>query len=150
MKTFSAKPNSVAPKWYTIDASQVPLGDLAVKVANVLRGKNKPTYTPHVDTGDYVVVLNAEKIQVSAGKSDQKKIYNYSGYPGGLRERRLADVIATNPCEVVERAVRGMLPKNKLAKTQFAKLKVYAGNEHPHTAQNPEVLVLKQVSQEIK
>ncbi|MDR2538071.1 MAG: 50S ribosomal protein L13 [Bifidobacteriaceae bacterium] len=150
MKTFSAKPNSVKPKWYTIDASQVPLGDLAVKIANVLRGKDKPTYTPHIDTGDYVVVLNASQIQVSAPKAAKKSFYNYSGYPGGLRERKLSDVIVSNPCEVIERAVKGMMPKNKLAKVQFAKLKVYSGSEHPHTAQKPEILELKQVSQEIK
>ncbi len=137
MKTYSAKPHEIEKRWYLVDAEQETLGRLATRIADVLRGKGKPQYTPHIDTGDFVVVVNAEKVRVTGKKLDQKIYYRHSGYPGGLRERTLAEQLARRPEEVLRRAVRGMLPKNRLAAAQLRKLKIYAGPEHPHAAQQP-------------
>jgi large subunit ribosomal protein L13 len=137
MKTYSAKPREIEQGWYLVDAESRTLGRLATEIADLLRGKGKPQYTPHVDTGDFVVVVNAEKIHVTGKKLEQKIYYRHSGYPGGLRERTLAEQLARRPEEVIRKAVKGMLPKNRLAAAQLKKLRVYAGPEHPHTAQNP-------------
>jgi large subunit ribosomal protein L13 len=137
MKTYSAKPREIEQSWYLVDAEGETLGRLATQIADVLRGKRKPAYTPHVDTGDFVVVVNAEKIHVTGNKLEQKIYYRHSGYPGGLRQRTLAEQLQRRPEEVIRKAVKGMLPKNRLAAAQLKKLKVYAGPEHPHEAQNP-------------
>jgi large subunit ribosomal protein L13 len=137
MKTYTAKPREIEQAWHLVDADGEILGRLATEIADTLRGKNKPAYTPHVDTGDFVVVVNAEKVRVTGKKLEQKIYYRHSGYPGGLRERTLAEQLARRPEEVIRKAVKGMLPKNKLAAAQLRKLKVYAGPEHPHAAQNP-------------
>src|SRR5262252_1662092 len=136
MKTYSAKPGEIAREWYVVDAEGQTLGRLATHIADLLRGKGKPAYTPHVDTGDFVVVVNAEKVRVTGKKLEQKIYYRHSGYPGGLRERTLAEQLARRPEEVIRRAVKGMLPKNRLAAAQLRKLKIYAGPNHPHEAQN--------------
>jgi large subunit ribosomal protein L13 len=140
MKTYTAKPGEIERNWYVVDAEAKTLGRLATQIADVLRGKDKPAYTPHVDTGDFVIVVNAEKIHVTGQKLDQKLYYRHSGYPGGLRSRTLREQLERRPEEVLRKAVRGMLPKNKLASAQLRKLKIYAGPEHPHAAQNPEPL----------
>jgi large subunit ribosomal protein L13 len=137
MKTYTAKPREIEQAWRLVDADGQILGRLATEIADTLRGKNKPAYTPHVDTGDFVIVVNAEKVRVTGKKLEQKIYYRHSGYPGGLRERTLAEQLARRPEEVIRKAVKGMLPKNKLAAVQLRKLKVYAGPEHPHAAQNP-------------
>jgi large subunit ribosomal protein L13 len=137
MKTYTAKPREIEQAWRLVDADGQILGRLATEIADTLRGKTKPAYTPHVDTGDFVVVVNAEKVRVTGKKLEQKIYYRHSGYPGGLRERTLAEQLARRPEEVIRKAVKGMLPKNKLAAAQLRKLKVYAGPEHPHAAQNP-------------
>jgi len=137
MKTYTAKPREIEQAWRLVDADGQILGRLATEIADTLRGKNKPAYTPHVDSGDFVIVVNAEKVRVTGKKLDQKIYYRHSGYPGGLRERTLAEQLARRPEEVIRKAVKGMLPKNKLAAAQLRKLKVYAGPEHPHAAQNP-------------
>jgi large subunit ribosomal protein L13 len=139
-KTWNAKPGEVARDWYVVDAEGKTLGRLATRIADTLRGKDKPQYTPHVDTGDFVVVVNAEKIQVTGDKLDQKRYYRHSGYPGGLRSRTLREQLDRRPTEVLRTAVKGMLPKNRLARQQITKLKIYAGPEHPHEAQNPRPL----------
>ena len=144
MKTYSAKPGEIAREWYVVDADGLTLGRLATQIADTLRGKRKPQYTPHVDTGDFVVVINAEKIAVTGAKLDQKRYYRHSGYPGGLRSRTLREQLDRRPTEVIRTAVKGMLPKNRLARQQLTKLKVYAGPEHPHGAQNPKPLNLEQ------
>jgi len=138
MKTYTAKPGEIERHWYVVDAESKTLGRLATQIADVLRGKRKPAYTAHVDTGDFVIVVNAEKIHVTGQKLDQKLYYKHSGYPGGLHSRTLREQLERRPEEVLRRAVRGMLPKNKLASAQLRKLKIYAGPEHPHAAQNPE------------
>jgi large subunit ribosomal protein L13 len=140
MKTYSAKPGEVVRDWYVVDAEGKTLGRLATQIADTLRGKRKPQYTPHVDTGDFVVVVNAEKIQVTGSKLDQKRYYRHSGYPGGLKSRTLREQLERRPEEVLRKAVRGMLPKNRLASKQLLKLKIYAGAEHPHEAQAPKPL----------
>jgi large subunit ribosomal protein L13 len=140
MKTYSAKPGEIERHWYVVDAEAKTLGRLATQIADVLRGKDKPAYTPHVDTGDFVIVVNAEKVRVTGQKLDQKIYYRHSGYPGGLRSRTLREQLERRPEEVLRKAVKGMLPKNKLASAQLRKLKIYAGPEHPHAAQNPEPL----------
>jgi large subunit ribosomal protein L13 len=140
MKTYSAKPGEITREWYLVDAEGKTLGRLATQIADTLRGKRKPQYTPHVDTGDFVVVVNAEKIQVTGNKLDQKRYYRHSGYPGGLRSRTLREQLDRRPTEVLRVAVKGMLPKNRLARQQLTKLKIYAGPEHPHEAQNPRPL----------
>jgi large subunit ribosomal protein L13 len=138
MKTYSAKPREIERRWYVVDAESKTLGRLATQIADLLRGKGKPAYTPHVDTGDFVIVVNAEKIHVTGQKLDQKLYYRHSGYPGGLHTRTLREQLERRPEEVLRRAVRGMLPKNRLASAQLRKLKIYAGPDHPHAAQNPE------------
>jgi large subunit ribosomal protein L13 len=143
MKTWNAKPGEVARRWYVVDAEGKTLGRLATQIADVLRGKDKPTYTPHVDTGDFVVVVNAEKIAVTGKKLDEKRYYRHSGYPGGLKSRTLREQLERRPTEVIRKAVKGMLPKNKLADRQITKLKVYAGPDHPHAAQAPAELEVK-------
>jgi large subunit ribosomal protein L13 len=140
MKTYTAKPGEIERSWYVVDAESKTLGRLATQIADVLRGKGKPAYTAHVDTGDFVIVVNAEKIHVTGQKLDQKIYSRHSGYPGGLRTRTLREQHERRPEEVIRKAVRGMLPKNRLAAAQLKKLKVYAGPDHPHAAQNPEPL----------
>lgn len=144
MKTFIAKPAEVESErgWYIVDAEGQTLGRLASQVAAVLRGKHKPIFTPHVDCGDYVVVINAEKIHVTGRRLDQKMYYRHSGYPGGLKEISLADQLQRFPTRPVELAIKGMLPKNKLGTKMYKKLKVYAGSEHPHAAQQPVAMEL--------
>lgn len=143
MKTFSAKPLEVERKWYVVDADGQTLGRLAVAVANILRGKNKPQYTPHVDTGDFVVVINAAKIQVSGKKETDKLYRTHSGYPGGFKEISFKALMEKDPTRAIEKAVKGMLPHNTLGDQQFTKLKVYAGDKHPHEAQKPEKYEIK-------
>ena len=140
MKTYSAKKGEITRDWYVVDAEGQILGRLATQIADRLRGKGKPGYTPHVDTGDFVVVINAEKIQVTGKKLDQKIYYRHSGYPGGLKERTLREQLERRPAEVLRKAVKGMLPRNRLARQQITKLKIYAGPEHPHEAQSPKPL----------
>ena len=135
--TKSAKEQDIQREWYVIDAQGQTLGRLATRVATILRGKNKPLYTPHMDCGDYVIVVNAEKVHVTGQKMTQKKYYRHSGYPGGLKEVTLRDQLQKFPNRVIEAAVRGMLPKNRLGRQMFKKLKVYAGPNHPHQAQQP-------------
>ena len=137
MKTYTAKKGEIAREWYLVDADGQTLGRLATRIADTLRGKGKPQYTPHVDTGDFVIVVNAEKIRVTGDKLDQKRYYRHSGYPGGLRSRTLREQLDRRPTEVLRTAVKGMLPRNKLANAQINKLKIYAGPEHPHAAQSP-------------
>jgi len=141
--TVSAKPHEVRHDWVLIDASDLVLGRLATELAHRLRGKHKPEFTPHVDTGDYIVVVNAEKIRVTGNKASQKFYYRHSGRPGNLHAVRLDDQLRDNPERVIEAAVKGMLPKNPLGRAMFKKLKIYRGAEHPHTAQQPQVLDLK-------
>ena len=140
MKSFMASPETIERKWYVVDAAGCTLGRLSSEIAKVLRGKNKPTYTPHIDTGDYVIVINAEKISVTGRKLDQKIYYHHSDYVGGMKETTLREMLAKKPEKVVELAVKGMLPKGPLGRQMFTKLHVYAGAEHPHTAQKPEAL----------
>ncbi len=140
VKTFSAKASEIDREWFVVDAEGQTLGRLATKIATVLRGKHKVIYTPGMDTGDFVIVVNADKVTVTGGKLQNKKYYRYSGYPGGLRETTLQRMLETHPERVIEHAVKGMLPKNKLGRKMFKKLKVYAGNTHPHEAQKPRVL----------
>ena len=137
MKTYSAKPLEVERKWYLIDAEDQILGRLATKVANILRGKNKPEFTPNVDTGDFVIVINAEKVKVTGNKETDKIYYHHTGYPGGLKSASVKEVREKAPEKLIENAVKGMLPHNTLGDEQFQKLKVYAGCEHPHSAQKP-------------
>ena len=140
MKTYSAKPDSVKRDWYVVDASGKTLGRLATELANRLRGKHKPEYTPHVDTGDYIVVINADKVAVTGNKANDKMYYRHTGYPGGLKEANFATLQAEKPEMIIEKAVKGMLPRNPLGRAMYRKLKVYAGTEHPHTAQQPQQL----------
>jgi large subunit ribosomal protein L13 len=144
MKTWNAKPGEVERRWYLVDADGKTLGRLATRIADTLRGKGKPEYTPHVDTGDFVVVVNAEKITVTGKKLDDKIYYRHSGYPGGIRSRTLREELERRPTEVIRKAVKGMLPRNRLARAQLTKLKVYAGPEHPHEAQNPQALPVEE------
>ena len=138
MKTYVATPDSRERNWLVVDASGQTLGRLATRIADALRGKRKPEYTPHVDVGDFVIVVNAEKIAVSGNKREEKRYYRHSGYPGGLRSRTLEEMLARRPEEVIRLAVKGMLPRNRLGRAQLRKLKVYAGPDHPHAAQKPE------------
>ena len=140
MKTFSAKAADVTHEWFVIDATDKVLGRVASEVARLLRGKHKAIYTPHVDTGDYVVVVNASKLRVTGAKETDKKYYRHTGYPGGLRETSFRDLQARHPNRALEKAVKGMLPKGPLGRAMYRKLKVYAGAEHPHAAQQPQVL----------
>ncbi len=140
MRTYSAKPESVQRDWYLVDATDKVLGRLATEIATRLRGKHKPEYTPHVDTGDHIIVVNAAKIRVTGNKAEKKKYYRHTGYPGGIRETRLADELEHRPEQVIKKAVKGMLPKNALGRAMFLKLRVYAGPEHVHQAQQPQTL----------
>ena len=150
MPTYSPKPGDVTRAWHVIDAEDVVLGRLATEVATLLRGKHKPTYAPHVDTGDFVIIVNAEKVALTGNKREQKFAYRHSGYPGGLRKRSFGEMLDTKPESLLEKVVKGMLPKNKLGRAQGKKLKVYAGPEHPHSAQQPlafEITKIAQVAQ---
>ena len=138
MPTFSPKPSDITRSWHVVDAEDLVLGRLSTEVARLLRGKHKPIYAPHMDTGDHVIVVNAAKVVMSAGKAEKELIYRHSGYPGGLRSQTYASLLATRPEEAVRRAVRGMLPKGSLGRQMLAKLKVYAGPAHPHAAQKPQ------------
>jgi large subunit ribosomal protein L13 len=140
VRTYSPKASEITRKWYVVDAEDLVLGRLATEVARILRGKHKPTFAPHIDTGDHVIVVNADKIVLTSNKADQKLVYRHSGYPGGLKSRTFAEAQALKPEEGVRRAVRGMLPKNRLGRQMLTKLKVYAGPNHPHAAQMPEPL----------
>ena len=140
MNSFMANPDKIERKWYVVDAEGCTLGRLSSQIASVLRGKNKPVFTPHVDTGDYVIVVNADKVAVTGKKMEQKVYYNHSDYVGGMKETTLKEMMATKPEKVVELAVKGMLPKGPLGRQMLTKLHVYAGAEHPHAAQKPEVL----------
>src|SRR5947209_5569350 len=144
MKTYTATPADRERNWFVVDASGRTLGRLATQIADALRGKRKPTYTPHIDTGDFVVVVNAEKIHVTGKKRSDKRYYRHSGYPGGLRSRTLEEMLARRPEEVIRLAVKGMMPRNRLARKQLTKLKVYAGAEHPHAAQQPQPMEISQ------
>ena len=140
MKTYVATPDSRERNWLVVDASGKTLGRLATQIADALRGKRKPDYTPHIDVGDFVIVVNAEKVAVTGRKLEQKRYYRHSGYPGGIRSRTLSEMLDRRPEEVIRKAVRGMLPRTRLGRAQFRKLKVYAGPDHPHEAQKPEPL----------
>ena len=147
MRTYSPKPGDVNREWHVIDATDVVLGRLASQVAVLLRGKHKPIFAPHVDTGDFVIVINAEKIALTGQKREQKMDYRHSGFPGGLRATNYVELLATNPRRAIEKAVKGMLPHNKLSDAQITKLKVYAGDVHPHAAQNQKPYEISQVAQ---
>ncbi len=147
MPTYSPKPGDITHAWHVIDANDVVLGRLATHAATLLRGKHKPTYAPHMDTGDFVVIINAEKIAVSGNKREDKFVYRHSGFPGGLRQKSVGQMIDTQPDRLVEKAIKGMLPKNRLGRAMAKKLKVYAGPSHPHAAQNPQPFEINQVSQ---
>jgi len=140
MKTYSAKAGDVHQDWYVVDAADKTLGRLAAEIAHRLRGKHKAEYTPHVDTGDYIVVVNCEKVRVTGNKATDKMYYHHTGYPGGIRSASFEKLIDKAPERVLQRAVKGMLPRNPLGRAMFSKLKVYAGNEHPHAAQQPQPL----------
>jgi len=142
MKTFSAKTEDIERQWVVIDAQDQVLGRLATRVAQILRGKNKPIFTNHVDTGDFVIVVNAEKVRLTGNKLDAKMYYRHSGYPGGIKGMTAREMLDRKPEQVIKLAVKGMLPKNRLASKVFTKLKVYAGPDHPHSAQQPEKIVL--------
>ena len=142
MKTFMEKKETVKRNWYVIDATDLPLGRVAAKAANILRGKHKVTFTPHIDCGDFVIIVNAEKVKLTGNKLDQKMYYNHSGFPGGLRERNAKVMVEQYPVEMVERAVKGMLPHNRLGRATAKKLFVYAGPEHKHSAQKPESITI--------
>lgn len=146
MRTYSPKPGEVARTWHVIDAEDVVLGRLASNVATLLRGKHKPTFAPHVDTGDFVIIVNAEKVVLTGNKRDQAFAYRHSGYPGGLRKQSFGELLDTRPERLLEKVVKGMLPKNKLGRAQGKKLKVYAGPEHPHAAQQPKPFEIAKVS----
>lgn len=142
MKTYIPKPSEIERKWYLVNAEGKILGRLSSRIAQILSGKDKPTYTPHLDVGDFVVVINAEKVKVTGNKEEKKIYYWHSGYPGGLKERTYQELLDKKPQDIIRKAVRGMLPKSKLGRHMFEKLKVYAGPQHPHQAQKPEQLDL--------
>ena len=143
MKTYVATPTDRQRDWLVVDAEGQTLGRLATRIADALRGKRKPAYTPHIDTGDFVVVINAEKIHVTGNKLEQKRYWRHSGYPGGIKSRTLAEMLDRRPEEVIRKAVKGMLPRNRLARRQLTKLKIYAGPDHPHAAQKPQPMEIK-------
>jgi large subunit ribosomal protein L13 len=143
VKSFIAKKETAKHDWYVVDAAGKTLGRLATQIASRLRGKHKPIYTPHVDTGDFIVVVNAEKVRLTGNKLEDKKYYRYTGYPGGLREQNAGDLLKKKPTNLLQFAVKGMLPKNSLGRAMFKKLKVYTGASHPHEAQKPQTLELK-------
>ena len=142
MRTYSPKASEITRKWYVVDAEDLVLGRLSTEVARILRGKHKAVFAPHLDTGDHVVIVNADKVVLSAGKADQKRVYRHSGYPGGIRSNSYAELLAAKPADAVKRSVRGMLPKGPLGRQMLTKLKVYAGPTHPHGAQAPAPLDL--------
>lgn len=150
MPTYSPKPGDVTRAWHVIDAEDVVLGRLATEVATLLRGKHKPTFAPHMDTGDFVIIVNAGKVALTGNKRDQKFAYRHSGYPGGLRKRSFGELLDTRPERLLEKVVKGMLPKNKLGRAQAKKLKVYAGPEHPHGAQQPQPYEITKIAQVAK
>jgi large subunit ribosomal protein L13 len=143
MKSYMARPLEVERKWYVVDAEGKHLGRLATEIVRVLRGKNKPQYTPHVDVGDFVVVVNADRVAVTGRKAEQRVYRRHSGYPGGMKETSYEQMLARKPTEILRKAVYGMMPKTRLARKQFKKLKIYAGPEHPHSAQDPQELEVK-------
>ena len=147
MRTYTPKPGEVTRTWHVIDATDVVLGRLASQTAILLRGKHKPTFAPHVDGGDFVIIINADKVALTGAKLEQKKAYRHSGFPGGLKAQSYQELLAKNPAKAVEKAVRGMLPKTTLGRQQLTKLKVYSGAEHPHSAQKPVPFEISQVSQ---
>lgn len=147
MPTYSPKPGDVTRAWHVIDAEDVVLGRLATEVATLLRGKHKPIFAPHTDTGDFVIIVNAEKVALTGNKREQKFAYRHSGYPGGLRKRSFGELLDTRPERLLEKVVKGMLPKNKLGRVQAKKLKVYAGPEHPHAAQQPRPYQITKIAQ---
>lgn len=147
MRTFTPKPDQVERSWYVIDATDVVLGRLASQAAQLLRGKHKPVFAPHVDAGDFVIIINADKVALTGKKLEQKLAYRHSGYPGGLRAVKYAELLEKTPERAIEKAIKGMLPKNKLAAQQIKKLKVYSGSEHPHQAQQPVPFTIDQVAQ---
>ncbi|MBG6085423.1 50S ribosomal protein L13 [Zhihengliuella flava] len=147
MRTYTPKPGDADRQWHVIDATDVVLGRLASQTATLLRGKHKPTFAPHQDMGDFVIIVNAEKVALTGAKLEQKRAYRHSGYPGGLKSETYAELLEKNPVRAVEKAIKGMLPKNKLADQQMGKLKVYAGAEHPHAAQQPKAFEITQVAQ---
>lgn len=147
MRTYSPKPGEVTRTWHVIDATDVVLGRLASHAATLLRGKHKPTYAPHMDTGDFVVIVNAGKVALSGNKADREFVYRHSGRPGGLKQRSFREMLERHPEKLVERAVKGMLPKNKLGRAMSSKLKVYAAAEHPHAAQKPQPFEITQIAQ---
>ena len=147
MRTYTPKAGEITRQWHVIDATDVVLGRLASQTAILLRGKHKPTFAPHVDTGDFVIIINAEKVALTGAKLEQKRAYRHSGFPGGLRSQTYTELLAKSPEKAVEKAVRGMLPKNTLGREQLSKLKVYAGAEHPHAAQQPKPFEITQVAQ---
>lgn len=142
MRTYSPSATEIERAWYVVDAEGLTLGRMASEVARVLRGKHKPTFTPHLDTGDHVIVINADKVVLTSNKAETKRVYRHSGYPGGIRSASYAELLATKPEEAVRRTIRGMLPKNRLGRQMLRKLKVYAGPQHPHSAQRPQPLVI--------
>ncbi|MDP9396770.1 MAG: 50S ribosomal protein L13 [Actinomycetota bacterium] len=148
MRTFSPRPGDISRQWHVIDATDVVLGRLASQTAVLLRGKHKPTFAPHMDMGDFVVIVNAEKVAMTGSKREQKMAYRHSGYPGGLRAVPYRELLEKDPRKAVEKAVRGMLPKNTLGRAMLSKLKVYAGPEHPHSAQQPAPYAISQVAQQ--
>jgi len=147
MRTYTPKASEITREWYVIDATDVVLGRLATQAATLLRGKHKPIFAPHVDTGDFVIIINAEKVALGGSKREQKMDYRHSGFPGGMRATSYGELLETNPRRVIEKAVKGMLPHNKLGRAQLKKLKVYSGAEHPHAAQQPKTYVIGQVAQ---
>jgi large subunit ribosomal protein L13 len=147
VRTYTPKPGEIARVWHVIDATDVVLGRLASQTAILLRGKHKPTFAPHVDIGDFVIIVNADKVVLTGAKAEQKKAYHHSGYPGGLKATTYTELLAKNPEKAVEKAVRGMLPRTTLGRAQLTKLKVYAGPEHPHAAQQPQPFTISQVAQ---
>ncbi|MCG7321944.1 MULTISPECIES: 50S ribosomal protein L13 [Arsenicicoccus] len=147
MRTYTPKPGEVTRTWHVIDATDVVLGRLAVQAATLLRGKHKATFAPHVDMGDFVIIINAEKVALTGAKLEKKRAYRHSGYPGGLKSQSYAELLDKDPTRAVEKAIRGMLPKNSLARQQLTKLKVYTGDKHPHQAQQPVPFEITQVAQ---
>jgi large subunit ribosomal protein L13 len=147
VRTYSPKPGDISRAWHVIDAEDVVLGRLATHAATLLRGKHKPTYAPHMDTGDFVVVVNADKVALTGHKREQAKVYRHSGYPGGLRSQTFGEMLDSKPDRLVEKTIKGMLPKNRLGRAMASKLKVYAGPDHPHAAQKPQPFEMNKVSQ---
>lgn len=143
MKTYTPKANDIEREWFVVDAEGLILGRLATEVARVLRGKHKPTFSPHIDTGDHVIIINADKVVLSSGKATSKRLYRHSGYPGGIKSESYQELLDRRPAEAVRRTVRGMIPKNRLGRQQLSKLQVYAGPTHPHQAQRPTPLAIE-------